>query len=249
MAHTFSVPIRFQFIHTPVAWEIRTAHARKSPRKPELEYADFAFPVVMRPRAGKVRKLDGWKCREAFFALRNGDNKALLRFLKGVGLWDDVEISSHRYIEVNKHCQEGHPPPITVDGLWRFRDALKRALLDKEGFKTSYAPKAADVEAVFQSGIEFPLRFELTKVAAGVIETTDAYHMLLATVFSDVARGLRFKKCARKDCGDPFEAKPNYGKVFCSWYCGHLVAQRNKRQQGKKERERAKRLATKKRTR
>ena len=51
--------------------------------------------------------------------------------------------------------------------------------------------------------IEFPLSLELSSVASGVVTLTDTYSALLATVFFDVARGVRFKVCAKPDCKRP----------------------------------------------
>jgi hypothetical protein len=38
-----------------------------------------------------------------------------------------------------QHCGQGNPIPIDVRGLWKFRDSLKHALVDKRLPKTSGA--------------------------------------------------------------------------------------------------------------
>jgi hypothetical protein len=196
----------------------------------------FAFPKVEAARGKsllKLSQLDGELCRSAFFAIPHGDNEGLLRFLTSVGVWSNQEIQSHWCEEIMQHCNEGHPTPVDVAGLWRFRDSLKQTLLDRGKFKKDYAsPLPApetDLQLALQSGIEFPLRFELTGVASGVVSVAEAHQMLLATVFIDIARGTRFKQCARQDCGAPFPVTSERNKQFCKQYCGHLVSQRKVR--------------------
>jgi hypothetical protein len=85
-------------------------------------------------------------------------------------------------------------------------------------------------------GIEFPLSFELAGFPAGVVTVTDAYHLLLATVFVDAAQRIRFKICQRKDCGKPFPLENKHKKKFCCWYCGHITTvRRNRPRSGSKK--------------
>ena len=117
---------------------------------------------------------------------------------------------------------------------------LKQYLTNTKRFKENYAPllprPETGLQLVKQSGIEFPLRFELTEVASGIVTITDTYHMLLATVFADVARGIRFKTCKRKDCQKPFAIESAHKRKYCGQYCGHLVSQRKKRATEQEER-------------
>ncbi len=206
--------------------------------------AQFAFSKIQADRsldAFKVTELDGWKCREEFFALPQGNNEALLRFLTKMGVWlqEKRELLGHWSDELMQHYREGHPVPINVGGLWSFREGLKQALVNRKAFSTTYAPTLSRPETglqlLQQSGIEFPLSFELTKFAAGVVTLTDAYHMLLATVFFDVASGLRFRVCHRADCRELFPVKSRHEKKFCCWYCAHITTvRRNRPHKGKK---------------
>jgi len=236
MAQALMIPIRFQFTRIPAIWELRAVQ-----RKRQTPPSVFAFPKVVSAPAGeslKLSELDGWICRNAFFDLPEGDNEALLRFLADVGVFSEMKIASHWSAEVTRHCREGGPVPIDVAALWKFREGLKRALIDRQGFKESYAPELSspktDIQMVLESRIAFSLGFELTKVASGVVATSDAYHMLLATVYADVALGIRFKMCARKDCGKPFPIESKHKRKFCCQPCGHLVSQRKKRARDKK---------------
>jgi len=120
--------------------------------------------------------------------------------------------------------------------VWRFREDLSDALLDRQRkhFMTSVTPELPRPKTLLDlmtphPANNFPLRFELSKVAAGVVTITNARQMLFATVLADVARGIRFKTCKRKDCGKPFPIESEHTRTFCSQYCGHLVSQRKKR--------------------
>jgi uncharacterized protein YjhX (UPF0386 family) len=237
MAQLLNLPVRCRFIKVLATWEIRTVRGRGGATQ-------FAFPKIVSAPAGhtlRLAELDGWSCREALFDLAEGDNEALLQFLTNVGVWSNHEVSNHWSAEVTVHCRQGNPVPIDVAGLWLFRDALRTALLDKKRFAGEYAPALTvpetDFQLAMQRGTEFPLRFEITRVASGVLTTTDCYQMLLATVFLDVARGIRFKMCARKDCGQPFPIESRHKRMFHSQYCGHLVSQRKKRARDKKQKD------------
>jgi hypothetical protein len=121
-----------------------------------------------------------------------------------------------------QHYRDERLMPLAVSGLWQFKQSLKSALTDMEGFKQTYAPLLAGAE----DGLEFPLRLELTKVAAGVLTLNDAYHALLASVFFDIARGLRFGVCALPDCGMPFPLGSRTEKTYCTQYHAHLASKR-----------------------
>lgn len=221
MAHFMAyiaIPIRLIFQRIPTAWEIRTVRGR-----PHHEGGDYLFPTLLAD-SGRARNLDAWDCRDDFFSLRENDNKALLAFLTKVGLFtrQDGELLGHSYEEVMKHYRDEGLIPVAVRGLWKFQHSLKSALTDMECFKKTYAPLLTDAE----DGLEFPLRLELTRVAAGALTLYDAYHALLASVFFDIARGLRFRVCALPDCDTPFPLGSRAEKVYCTQYHAHLASKR-----------------------
>lgn len=240
MAQILDMPIRFRFLKIPAQWEIRTVKAQRHHEACPLAFATLGDPWEM-----KLPDLDGWSCRDAFFALPEGDNEKLMKFLSDVGVWSNDEVKSHWADEATQHIGRGHPSPIDPVGVWRFREGLRDALLDKKSFKETYAtPRPRNTTAfdiLQEPRIKFELGFELESVASGVITTTDAHHMLLATVFADVARGIRFKTCKREDCLRPFPLTSDHKRKFCSQYCGHLASQRKNREIEKKKRRAEKR--------
>lgn len=221
MAHTLNIPIRFRFIRVPVVWDIRSVKAQRNHKERQL-----AFPKLL--EEGKPAELNGWSCRDEFFKIPIGDDTKLLNFLTNVGVFSNLEILGHWSDEVAEHCRSGHPVPIDLRGLWKFREGLRHSLMNREAFKRDSAD------------MDFPLSFELGSVASGLVTTTDAYHMLLATVFADVTRGIRFKTCKREDCQTPFPLTSKHVKTFCSQYCGHLVSQRKIRAAKQRKRRNAK---------
>lgn len=236
-----NIPIRLRFLRIPAAWELRTLEGRTGG-----EPAQFAFSQTQDDGsldAFPVSELDAWKCRDQFFDMREGDNDALLKFLAKVGVWLQMEgeMLDHSSKAVIEHYRGGHPVPIDIRGLWKFREKLRDALVNKKSFRETYAPLLSRPETglqlVQESGGEFNLRLEITNVATGVVTLTDAYHALLATVFFDVARGVRFKTCERVDCGKPFPLESKHKRKFCSWYCAHITTVRRNRPQsdGKKK--------------
>lgn len=201
-----------------MAWEIRTVRGDAHHKGRE-----HAFPTLLAD-AGRPRNLDAWDCRDDFFALREKDNRALLAFLTKVGLFmrQDGEPLGHWSGEVMKHYRDERLMPLDVGGLWKFQQSLKRALTNMECFKKTYAPLLTDDE----DGLQFPLRLELTKVAAGVLTLYDAYHALLASVFFDIASGLRFRVCALPECSTPFPLGSRPEKEYCKQYHAHLASKR-----------------------
>lgn len=216
MAH-IDIPIRLNFQRIPIAWEIRTV--RGDTRHAECEYA---FPTPLSNTRG--RHLDAWDCRDDFFRVSEKDNEALSAFLTKVGLFErqDGDLLGHWSKEVMRHYRAVQLMPLDVRGLWRFQRSLKDALTNKARFKDTYAPLLADVE----DGLEFPLRLEMTNVVAGILTLDNAYHALLASVFFDIARGLRFRVCALPDCGTPFPLGSRAEKTYCTQYHAHLASKR-----------------------
>lgn len=235
------IPIRLRFLKIPTRWELRTVQGDS-----HHEACLYAFPTCLSDDsldAFKVTELDAWMCRDEFFAIPENDNNALIGFLEKVGMWfRDDELSSHWAKEITQHLRAGNPTPLVVSALWKFQKSLRRALINKNAFKETYAPTLGRPQTGLQllqesrASVEFPLRLELTNVATGAITLTDAYHMLLSTVFFDVARGIRFKVCQRKDCGKPFPLETKHDKKFCEWYCAHITTVRKNRPRvGKKK--------------
>lgn len=209
-----NIPIRLRFLKIPTAWELRTVKGQESHQP-----CQFAFPRYLTEGVPGNIEIDAWQGRKEFLNIRENDNAALIGFLNKVGEVHNPPILRHWSDEVTQHLQEGHPVPVDVQGLWKFRNNLRLALLNRKQFPLEALP----------DGISFDLHFELDGAAAGIVTLTDAYRMLWATVFVDMAKGLRFKVCQREDCGEPFPLESKHKRKFCSWYCAHITTVRRNR--------------------
>lgn len=231
------LPIRFEFVRLPVRW---TAMGNALIGRMERG----------RPDTSTLRNLDGWHCRDEFFELPIGDVDRLTVFLNDVGAWPGGG-------EPNQNTPGDalrFPLSINAEDVWAFRDDLKDALQNREAFKKALGPFPRNrtfldlagplpVEIKQTAGPifsvpanSFQLRLELSKVAAGVVTITNARHMLIATVIADVARGIKFGICKRKDCRIPFAIKDGRArkKKYHDDQCQHLALVQRGRRPNKK---------------
>jgi hypothetical protein len=222
MAHS-NIPIRFRFLRLPVAWEVSVSPLVGTVLCGQLRKWESS------PGEVRLSELDGWACRDKFFGLQEDDVPGLADFLNQVGAWfsgpDSAALDWSRY-----------PLYAHADEVWQFREDLRDALLDqsRKHFVEQVAPELPVPKTLLdlmapRPANNFPLRFELSKVAAGVVTIINARQMLFTTVLADVASRISFKTCKRKDCEKPFPIESAHKRKFCSQYCGHLVSQRKKR--------------------
>src|ERR1700734_4176233 len=222
MAHQ-NIPIRFRFMKIPVTWEL-SVNARVGPVASGRLENKKALEQV------KLVELDAWQCRDEFFSIADNDAPGFTQFLNRVGVWSaDPEAAS---LDWSRYPIYAH-----LDDVLRFREELTTALVHPKSFRANGSPALPrpqtllDLIAQSNPVNSFPLRFELTDVAAGIVTLTNARQMLLATVLADVARGIRFKTCKRKDCQKPFAIESEHKRDYCGQYCGHLESVRRSRRQ------------------
>ncbi|MGA7523538.1 MAG: hypothetical protein WBW84_13880 [Acidobacteriaceae bacterium] len=182
--------------------------------------------------------------RAEFFGLPENDINKLADFLDKVGAWPSSDDPAQD--------SPGHgfrfPVIVQPGAVWAFRDDLRDAVLDRsrKWFKASVTPVSpkpkAWIDLFSQHPVnDFHLRFELSGVVAGVVTLTNARQMLFASVLADVARGVRFRICKRKDCLKPFPIRDKRTGEYCSEKCGHLALVRR----GRKKVEAAKKMTRK----
>jgi hypothetical protein len=225
MAHNI-IPIRFRFIKIPVAWDL-SVNARVGP--------------VVRGRLGsrkspeqvRLAEIDGWQCRDEFFSIPDNDVGGFTRFLNKIGVWSqDSESAAFDWSR--------YPLFVHLDDVWRFRQDLMDALLHRKEFAARFLPvqqrpgTLVDLMRQTDPANQFPLSFEVAKLASGVVTVTNGRMMLLATVLADVARGIRFKACKRKDCRKPFSIESRHKRDYCGQPCAHLESVRKKRAESRK---------------
>jgi len=240
-----SIPIRLRFLRFPVLWSLQKA-IRKTFADPRLagmpgREVDFAIPKMLYRVGQKTDELDTWTCRDEFFKLKSDAD--LLGFLNKTGLWFADETIAGLAKEWHLTSQNG-VFPIAVTDIWTFRERIRGMLLQRTFSSSAYLDFANTGFSV-PCG-DFPVHYETSSVASGEIIVTQTLQALLATVFIDVARGIKFKVCARKDCKKPFPLESKHKRKFCSQYCGHLVSQRDKREIERKKRDKVRRTGARK---
>lgn len=185
------------------------------------------------PDEVKVSEQSGQKRLAEFLDLPKHDLAKLADFLNKVGVWSSDD------------AQTWGPDPLYAypESIWLFQEGLEdaRHATYQKNFLSQVTPTLPkpktllDLMAQRPPANNFPFSFELTEVAAGVITIVNARHMLLATVLADIAKGIRFKVCKRKDCGKSFPLESEHKRKFCSQYCGHLFSLRRARKKAKKK--------------
>jgi hypothetical protein len=237
-----NIPIRFQFSRTPCVWEIRTVvGARHEPERMLFAKIDLRRSDIIE----KPQLLDGWECRRDFFRLPQNEN-SLLGFLSKVGVWHSWNVPPfvHWPEEMMEHCRAGHPPPLSVDGMWVWRESLGESLVNRKKFIETHAPARPRARTAYEilfpgkfpgTGHEsnkFDLSFELEKHPEGVVAVMEARQMLLTTVYVDIVRGLGFKYC--QSCGTPFHVGSRPEKRFCEHNCAKREGMRKLRREALK---------------
>lgn len=61
------------------------------------------------------------------------------------------------------------------------------------------------------------------------LDTVECEPAIRATVTIDLLRQVKFETCARPDCGQPFPIISKHKRKYCSQYCGHLESVRRGR--------------------
>lgn len=170
-----------------------------------------------RPRnISNAKILDAWAVREEFLGVKNP--VAALDFLNKTGrfILYSLKDELHNFSE------------------WQelIRQLIKTKPKDWEKPCTSYSSDMWRIVKYSQKyGFDFDYRdlHPHGTVFAGLTLTA-----ILATVHIDHLRGAKFKFCARKDCGRPYEITSRHRRKFCSMYCAHFTGVRRSRAKKKK---------------
>lgn len=170
--------------------------------------------------------LDPWEARREFLKL---DGVAALRdFLNRYGDWQERGEKFHERTDASV---------VLPWGVWREQKELKEAMAAGPNvwFASLGRPLSSGVglgSAMYRTMREFPYHYHEDACVWGAIKTA-------TTV--DFLRGSKFSLCSRVDCRQPFEARS--GKLYCSWYCAHIVSVRKgrKAEQAERKKDRAKR--------
>jgi hypothetical protein len=158
-------------------------------------------------------QFDPWILRREFLSLKR-TTADLLEFLNKYGAW-----SLHAGPQQRKRWRTGEsqwgPQAVYAAEIWADQDRIREAL--KRGAREWFT--GADSSLSFGARPEFPHY---------VRDDTSCLEAIHTSITVDFLRGVRFRICARKDCGNPFPADRR-GKRYCEQYCAHLVSVRKGR--------------------
>jgi hypothetical protein len=159
--------------------------------------------------------IDPWQARDEFLSLKRS-TVDLLTFLNKYGAW--TRGQQPRF----SSSAQWEPQIVLPASLWAAQESIKEAL--KRGPSNWFADGRSSLSLLARP--QFP-HYEHSEVFC-----LDA---MFAATTVDFLRGVRFRICARKDCGKPFPAERK-GKRYCEQYCAHLVSVRKHRRSAKKAR-------------
>jgi hypothetical protein len=188
--------------------------------------------LVPRQIRGEAADFDPWEKRIDFFRLKRGDTKALLEFLRSVGLFepapevtDGVEKDSleEAFCKGRDGLSYGvrYLPELSAKYIWDTRDLFVRTL-------------KANGDAGKHSDFQVRLLRKNGKPQV-VFTTTTFLDAILLTLSIDRIEGAKVRKCARPDCGVPFSITGGHKRKYCAWYCGHIESVRKQRRKTKIE--------------
>jgi hypothetical protein len=201
------------------------AAARLHP--PQLIKAPLLFPFLVRPaettlegrkvrqqqRAtieGAAKAVDARLLSEEFQGLERRDGD-LLHYLTRYGWWDGRSI-------------------LPIEEIWEFQEWLRLVLLGSKKFRgQQLSSRGLFGRLPGLLARQFSLAFEWNQGAPMfTVETDCCADAITATMLVDIVRGIRYKKCARRDCHVLFP-KGNPRKRFHNQACQHLALVRRSR--------------------
>lgn len=125
--------------------------------------------------------------------------RRILKFLNRWGRW-----KANEYVRVNDF--------VNLQAM------VRQALVSppEEWFEQDHD----DLDSVWDRRTKFPYF---------AVETFDCEPAIRMTVTIDLLRQVKFKTCARADCGQPFSIASAHKRKYCTQYCGHLESVRRSR--------------------
>ena len=211
-----TMPLYFQCLSVPVEW--RRAIKKRPPANrialllelnpPKEEQDGDLLEVEPRANSGDVLQgsiFDAWEKRLEFFKLKRGDTKALLAFLRTVGLFERPRLKlpdtagkppKGEAVVFTPHglrCTAAFDPTTSENYIWEMRRLIQGSLEEL----SEHNAKHTD----FQVRLVEPGK---NKKARLTLTTTNFVDALLITLYVDQVTKAKVRKCKRKDCGATF---------------------------------------------
>jgi hypothetical protein len=257
MAHIISIPVSFEFRVTKINWMTCHAHVIGWRKAKDVqgdtsllaEFANsgtterFAFPVEWLPEDYRRRCL-------ATLGKHSAD-EAVKEICSALELarFSHAQKTDFDPSELRKHSQKAD--------AWQLRDEFLRLNVNsgatlsflKEWGRWRQLPKSVDLTEI--GGLQRRVRHALTSPPEQwfasswaspptlqarsktfpyfTILTDSCEAAIRMTTTIDLLRQLKFKSCARPDCGVPFPVESKHERRYCTQYCAHLESVRQQR--------------------
>ena len=181
-------------------------------RRPPQQLEDGSVKSGLLP----FRQKEAFALRDNFFAIQSAEDA--LRFFQEYGPY---QLAKHLDMETQ---------PVKLSQVLRRRDFYTHALFERSIKNMARNYKGEEVREAFENMYlwgNLPMELVFRQPMGAIVRCKDVEDALRATVFLDKLRGLPWKRCARKDCGKPFEVKGKRERLYCSPECAHLQSVRN----------------------
>lgn len=217
---SISSPLEYRGVGRTISQEFLPNHIRRqlpsrNPLPLELKRTPIDVLLCLPPKDNLMSweplgivEVDPWRCRHEFLSLKRSTDK-LLRFLNEHGAWSE---------DLSPRWGRG------LRGRWGSKVAFEAQLWAEQDYIRESLERGAS-EWFKGSTLKFTAHSEYPHYRHEDGNCRDA---IKTSITIDFLRGARFKLCARKDCGNRFEADRK-GKRYCQQYCAHLVSVRRGR--------------------
>jgi hypothetical protein len=184
------------------------------------------FPVFVceAPLGEPKRSDDAWQMRDEFLRLQ-GDNYALLSFLRRWGIWDHNLLRSSN---LAPKATAGILNFVVPERVWELQRKYRDALIKPPS------------EWLSQGIDPFKGAYALESYPHFFVEHYQCRPAIEATITIDRLREVKFRKCKRPDCSNVFEIMSRHKRIYCGQPCAHLESVRKQRRKAARDKKRQK---------
>jgi len=257
VAQIIQIPVSFEFRTTKVLWTQASAHVVGWSKKQDEEdpvhlIAEVASSVGKKITTLSLSKLADEERKQCIATIGKRDADEAVKEICSASEFLYFVHDRPTYIEDSELVMHSQPadPWLMREDFLRLKPDRETAMafLNKWGRWRSFRALAdlseiIDLQrAVREALTSSPKKWFADLYAFPIMKRsrsakhpyftmlTDACQVAIRmTTTIDLLRQLKFKTCARRDCGIPFPVTSNHKRDYCSQYCGHLESVRRNR--------------------
>ncbi len=224
-------PISFFFYTADVRWHLQGISEQSDrPSSPDHR-TDGILGWVSDCSGGK--RIDAWTLRDRFLRLGCTDSHLLLDFLNAVGLWMPGKPTIIWGIGPSLELKYP-PPPLTgtyrISEFWQWQDICRELLTNPSHFWKSTYPVLGDDKRDILNELTLTIRlFPRDRSLKASTIVAGALSSIIVSIYLDLVRHHKFRKCARHDCSAIFQVQSTHKRMYCTQYCGHIESVRRSR--------------------